>query len=251
MNTKMYLIAFILIAAAFLLKRIGKRPSVIGKAGENKVARILDSLPSAYKVLNNVIIPNQRGTSQIDHIVVSPYGIFVIETKNYEGWIFGSENSEQWKQTFKTTKGHEFYNPIKQNWGHIYTLASYLKIDKRVFKSIIVFSDKATLKITADTPVIPMSQLKREILRYSQEIIPGPEVDSIYNSLSKINLTGTENEKRHVQSVKQSAEKKQRALQSGICPRCGNNLVLRKGKYGDFYGCSNYPTCKFTQNIRK
>jgi topoisomerase IA-like protein len=98
---------------------------------------------------------------------------------------------------------------------------------------------------------IEMSQLKREILRYSQEIIPGPEVDSIYNSLSKINLTGTENEKRHVQSVKQNAEKKQRALQSGICPRCGNNLVLRKGKYGDFYGCSNYPTCKFTQNIRK
>ncbi len=251
MNTKMYLVAFILLSVAFIIKRVGKSPSIIGKAGENKVARILDSLPREYKVLNNVIIPNQRGTSQIDHIVVSPYGIFVIETKNYEGWIFGSENSEQWKQTFKTAKGHDFYNPIKQNWGHIYALSSYLNINKRVFKSIIVFSNKATLKITTDTPVIHMSHLKREILSYSQEIIPGSEVDSIYNSLIRISLTGTENEKRHVQSVKQNVEEKQRALRSGICPRCGGELVLRKGKYGDFYGCSNYPKCKFTQNIRK
>lgn len=135
--------------------------------------------------------------------------------------------------------------------GHIYALSSYLNINKRVFKSIIVFSNKATLKITTDTPVIHMSHLKREILSYSQEIIPGSEVDSIYNSLNRISLTGTENEKRHVQSVKQNVEEKQRALRSGICPRCGGELVLRKGKYGDFYGCSNYPKCKFTQNIRK
>ena len=113
MNEKMYLIAFFLLALAIVIKLIGRSPKFIGKVGENKVARILNSLPREYKVVNNVIIPNQRGTSQIDHIVLSPYGIFVIETKNYSGWIFGNEQSEKWKQTFKTTQGNYFYNPLK------------------------------------------------------------------------------------------------------------------------------------------
>ena len=61
----------------------------IGKAGEKRVARKLDWLPKEYIILNDIMLPTQYGTTQIDHIVVSPYGIFVIETKNYKGWIFG------------------------------------------------------------------------------------------------------------------------------------------------------------------
>lgn len=74
-------------------------PDNIGKAGEKRVARKLDWLPKEYIILNDIMLPTQYGTTQIDHIVVSPYGIFVIETKNYKGWIFGHENSEEWKQS--------------------------------------------------------------------------------------------------------------------------------------------------------
>ena len=249
MNTKMYLIAFVLLVIALIIKRIGNDPSVIGKTGEHKVSKILSSLPREYRILNNVILPNQKGTSQIDHVVVSPYGIFVIETKNYEGWIFGTENSEKWKQTFKTTSGNFFYNPVKQNWGHIYTLSSFLEVDKRVFKPIVVFSDKAKLNIESGIPVICMSQLKREILSYTQEIIPDDKVDMIYNKIGKTNLVGADNEKKHIQTVKTNLENRQKNLQNGKCPKCGNDLVLRNGKYGRFYGCSNYPKCKFTQKI--
>lgn len=249
MNEKMYLIAFFLLALAIVIKLIGRNPKFIGKVGENKVARILNSLPREYKVVNNVIIPNQRGTSQIDHIVLSPYGIFVIETKNYSGWIFGNEQSEKWKQTFKTTQGNYFYNPIKQNWGHIYSLSAFFQLDKWIFKSIIVFSNAAKLKIDTETPVINMSRLKRQILSYRQQIMSTDDVALIYDKIIKTNLVGAENEKRHINAVKNKVAEQQTALRNGKCPKCGNDLVLRDGKYGQFYGCANYPRCKFTQKI--
>ena len=251
-NTNMYVIVFFLLGLAIIIKLIGKSPTVIGKAGEKKVARILHSLPREYKVLNNVIIPNSRGTTQIDHLVISPYGIFVIETKNYSGWIFGFENSEQWKQTFKTTKGHFFYNPIRQNWGHINSLSHFLQLDKNYFIPIVVFSNDAKLKkIEAETTsVINMYHLKRVIKGYRQQILSVDDVNSIYASIMNTSLVGAENEKQHIQSVKNRVIQKENALRAGRCPRCGNSLVLRKGKYGNFYGCSSYPRCKFTQNIR-
>ena len=249
MNTKMYLIAFFFLALAIIIKRIASSPIFIGKAGENKVAGILNSLPREYKVINNVIIPHQKGTSQIDHIVLSPYGIFVIETKNYSGWIFGNEQSEKWKQTFKTTQGNYFYNPIKQNWGHVYSLSAYLQLDKGIFKPIIVFSNEAKLKIDTETPVINMSRLKRQMLSYRQQIISTDDVALIYDKIIKTNLVGAENEKRHINAVKNKVSQRQTALKNGKCPKCGNDLVLRNGKYGQFYGCANYPKCKFTQKI--
>ena len=74
-------------------------PQNIGKRGERRVARKLDWLSKEYITLNDLLLPTRYGTTQIDHVVVSPYGIFVIETKNYKGWIFGHENSEEWKQS--------------------------------------------------------------------------------------------------------------------------------------------------------
>lgn len=225
-------------------------PSYQGEAGENYVAYILSKLPEDYYSINNVIIPSQNGTSQIDHVVVSPFGIFVIETKNYKGWIFGYENSKKWKETFKTTDGSYFWNPIKQNWGHVYALSEYLNLNKRVFWPIVVFSDECELNVETTTPVIYMSQLNNLILSHEQEIIPAKEVESIYNRIKKVNLVGTDIGNQHTQRVKKNMEQKRASLREGKCPQCGGNLVLRDGKYGQFYGCSNYPKCKFTQNIR-
>ena len=233
-----------------------RNPSILGKVGENEVSSILRSLPQEYLVINNVTVPdqgtlsNQKRTTQIDHLVVSPYGIFVIETKNYHGWIFGSEKSKRWKETFKTTKGHYFYNPTKQNWGHVFALAEHLQLDTRVFKPIVVFSDSCQLHVETTTPVIYMFQLKGFILNHTQEIIPRRDVSLIFNKLSRINLIGDEIEASHIQSIGDRFVAKEMSVQQGKCPRCGGALKLRCGKYGQFYGCSNYPKCKFTYSIR-
>lgn len=234
-----------------MISYVIRSASVKGKIGENRVSHKLNALPRQYRVINNLIIPSHRSTTQIDHVVVSPYGIFVIETKNYTGWIFGAENSEQWKQTFKTTEGHFFRNPIKQNWGHIYALAAYLNLDRGLFCPIVVFSNKSRLNVESTTPVIYMSQLRRHILKYyNQVIIPSEDVDRIYNRLINTNLVGTDIGYRHTQSVKEKIRKQEKALKEGRCPRCGGELRLRNGKYGTFYGCSNFPKCKYTHNVK-
>ncbi len=244
------ILAVVLAVVLWIIKKILRNPARKGNAGENRVSGILHSLPGDYHVINNVIVPNQQGTSQIDHVVVSPYGVFVIETKNFSGRIYGTENGDQWKETFRTTGATSFRNPIKQNWGHIYALAGYLNLDKRAFKPVIVFSNAAELKVETTTPVLYMSQLRKHILSYTQEIIPPAEVEAIYNRISKANLVGTEQGNRHIETVKENVARKETLLRQGKCPKCGGNLVLRKGKNGQFYGCSNYPKCKFTQNLR-
>ena len=78
-----------------------------GAMGEKRVAHILKKLPEdRYKVINNLLIQNNGYTTQIDHIVVSVYGIFVIETKTYQGWIYGGENSDYWTQNIYGNKYH-------------------------------------------------------------------------------------------------------------------------------------------------
>ena len=255
-------VVFIIVIILFLIIKLTKnatyyrRPSSKGKAGEDNVSFILGSLPQDYHVVNDVIIPdqgvgpNENYTTQIDHVVVSPFGIFVIETKNYSGWIFGAEDTKKWKQTFKKTPAQYFYNPIKQNWGHIYALAEHLQLDTRLFKPIVVFSDNCELHVESTTPVVYMSQLKGFILNYTKEIIPRRDIPFICNRLSKINLVEEEVENNHIQSIEERFIEKEMTLREGRCPRCGGILKLRNGKYGPFYGCSNYPRCKFTHNVK-
>ena len=75
--------------------------ALIGWFGEKKTTfhmwLSLDS--NVYRRFHDVIIPSKNGTTQIDHLLVSPYGLFIVETKNRKGWIFGSENQPKWTQT--------------------------------------------------------------------------------------------------------------------------------------------------------
>lgn len=96
-----YLVIIIPILIIILLKIL--IPSK-GALGEKRVASILKRLPEdRYKVINNLLINNNGFTSQIDHVVISVYGIFVIETKAYKGWIYGSESSDYWTQNIYGT----------------------------------------------------------------------------------------------------------------------------------------------------
>lgn len=224
-------------------------PSQIGARGERKVSGFLQNLPENYYVIDDLTIPTRNSTTQIDHVVVSVYGIFVIETKNYTGWIYGSNNTKKWKQCFPS-KSNYFYNPVKQNWAHIYALSDLLKIDKYAFKPVVAFSDEATLKVTSSTPVINMSQLRSHILSYTKGVFSAKQVEEIYNYLCTMDIIGDNLDKHvHVNNVRNSIDVQNETIRQGKCPRCGGNLILRKGQYGQFYGCSNYPQCRFTCDI--
>ena len=222
-------------------------PRIKGYIGEKNVSLHLSGLPSdKYILLNNIMLDTDHGLTQIDHIVLSVYGIFVIETKNYSGWITGSENSDKWTKNMYGTK-YSFRNPIKQNYGHIMGLMQTLNIgDKNCFIPVVVFSNSAELKTNTSSLVINVCDLKNCILSFQNNIFALQQITSYAQILTASNADSHKNRKSHVITLKNNVKQRQRHIDSGICPKCGGNLVLRKGRYGNFYGCSNYPKCRFT-----
>ena len=115
-----------------------------GYIGEKIVERELKKLPEDYKILNNILIKNNDRSSQIDHIVVSKFGVFVIETKMYKGWIYGKEKQRRWIQNLYGKK-YYFQNPLHQNYGHIQNLKEIKGLEDVEFISLILFSERATV----------------------------------------------------------------------------------------------------------
>lgn len=76
-----------------------------GKRGEMRVSVILSQLSDEYTILNDLVFRTEKGTTQIDHLVVSKYGIFTIETKNYRGEIYGDDNRKEWTQLIVWVRG--------------------------------------------------------------------------------------------------------------------------------------------------
>ena len=226
-----------------LLKRLPSK----GTLGEKRVSLMLKSLhKDKYKVINNLLITNNGNTTQIDHIVISIYGIFVIETKTYKGQIYGGENSEYWTQNIYGNK-YQFRNPIHQNYGHIKAIKNILSEYPSIpYISIIAFSQEANLNTSSSTPVIFWNQIRPVIAQFENRIMTERQVELITNLLLASNIDSRETRKEHVKSVKSNIRKRNETINSGICPRCGGHLVKRQGKYGWFYGCSNYPKCKYT-----
>ncbi len=93
---------------------------------------------SEYAVFHNLTLRTPRGTTQIDHVIVSRYGVFVIETKHMTGWIFGSEDARFWT---KKNRQHtlRFLNPLQQNEGHIKALSRLVRIPRETLHSVVVF----------------------------------------------------------------------------------------------------------------
>ena len=120
-NILIYIICFF-VACAVIGVIWGKLDSKIkGKIGERRVSKVLNKLDSSkYRVINDVLIRTKDKTVQIDHIIVSIYGLFVIETKNYSGNIYGDGYKAKWIQYIGGEK-NTFQNPIRQNYGHFKT----------------------------------------------------------------------------------------------------------------------------------
>jgi predicted RNA-binding Zn-ribbon protein involved in translation (DUF1610 family) len=226
------------------------RSRIKGAIGEKKVSSILYLLhKSNFKVINNIVLKKGERTTQIDHIVISNFGIFVIETKNYKGWIVGHENSEYWTQLIFKRK-EMFFNPIRQNLGHIWALKSCLREYPNVeYKSIIVFPRTAEIKVNTSTEVIYSNQLLKTIKNYKDIKLTETEKEDIYQKIIASNLIETYNRRQHIKSIKQRVNKRESAIAANKCPQCGGDLIMRNGKFGKFLGCTSFPSCKFSRAI--
>ena len=175
-----------------------------GSIGEKKVNQILENINDA-KLLKDIILKTENGTTQIDHILIHKKGIFVIEIKNFKGWIFGKEKDKYWVQTIYSKKS-KFYNPIRQNYGHIKTIESYLPENRRnILKSIIVFSNRCEFKnLEVVTPVLKMKDLLNYINNSESEItLTNADIDYFYMILNKNNIIDDEQRKNHINFVKE------------------------------------------------
>ncbi|MFC4022320.1 NERD domain-containing protein [Oceanobacillus longus] len=232
--------------------------NIKGSYGEKRVNNILGQLDeNEYKIYHDLYIPTDGNkTTQVDHVVTSSYGIFVIETKHYNGWIFGNERNRYWTQVIYKRK-EKLFNPIWQNAGHIKSLENYLEIDKQLFDSIIAFSNQSTFKFKEDftrAKVIHFTELRRTIKEKESKVFSDEQLQAINNKLNKLIITNKKVKrqisKEHVNTVKTDVQKsKVPYYDKAKCPKCHSNLIKRRGKYGDFMGCSNYPKCRFTRKL--
>lgn len=244
----MALIGILIISIVGVAKRTSLRKCK-GIEGEVTVGSILKKLDKdKYSVINNVMLRGKYGTSQIDHVVVSIYGIFVIETKNYSGTINGKENSDKWVQSLNGKK-FEFQNPIKQNNSHVMVLSHLLNLDANLFIPIVVFMPRAELNVKVNSQVIYAHNLKKTIKRYITKTITSNQVSLISESIENLNIDSYRMRRKHAENISKKNNDNYKKIPEKICPCCGNSLVKRRGPYGVFMGCSNYPRCKYTSEL--
>ncbi|MDQ0065461.1 NERD domain-containing protein [Chryseobacterium lathyri] len=234
-----FLIIFLLGILFLLIKYY--TPKIKGYIGERRVSETLKRLSNEkYTVLNNIELNIKGSTSQIDHIIVSDYGIFVIETKNYKGWILGYEKDRYWFQVIYKYR-RKFYNPVLQNQGHIYALKHVLKNYKYLrYYSIVAFTKRATIKTKTYTDVVYTNKLVKTIKKYDSAYINQQTKNEIVATI----LTARTNNRNQDKKIIANAN----IYKNGSCPNCGGNLIKRNGKHGFFWGCVNFPKCKYTRN---
>lgn len=227
-----------------LLLVVSRKPIRLGNRGELKVKRALGkNIQDEKYVINDLLIVYEGKSSQIDHVLITRTGIFVIETKNYSGRIYGIGDQREWTQVLQYGNvKNKLYNPIMQNKSHIYALSKVIGRND-CFVSIIVFP-KAELEIKAATPVGDIDIIEETLKSRTEMIFKVEEINEIYAKLLEIKNNPQISAREHVKAIKQM----RKDIDNNICPRCGNKLVLLNGKYGEFYGCSDYPQCKFKKS---
>ena len=220
-----------------------------GKIGEAAVSNTLNKIDGNKKIINNVFINDNGKSRQIDHIFINQNGVFVIETKNFAGSIYGKETSNEWKQ-YINRRENRFKNPIFQNYAHKKIVSKVLGDDKNVI-SVVVFTDECKLKVTTPrNAVMYVSQLTKYIENQSVRLSDS-KIEEYYNEIMENRITDEETIRNHKSNVQQYVAYNNKLVERNKCPRCDTGkLVLKKGKYGEFLGCTNYPECKYTKQIQ-
>lgn len=231
-----------------------------GAKGERKVHNALSSVLNnqEYQVLTDLILPIAGGTTQIDHLVLSRFGIFVIETKNMSGWIFGGADQKKWTQVHKRSK-RKFQNPLRQNYAHVKAVQEVLQIDREALHNLVVFIGSAEPRTEMpDNVAWGLKGLGRLIALERKEILTDEQVNSYVVKLRNQALDNTrEVRNEHLQHLEKKAAAKHStavskpagASETIVCPKCGKPMVRRTNrKTGDsFWGCASFPKCRGTR----
>ncbi|MGV8892286.1 MAG: NERD domain-containing protein [Burkholderiaceae bacterium] len=223
---------------------------------------------SKYHLIKNVTLPTEDGTTQIDHIIVSQFGVFIIETKNYAGWIFGGAHQKMWTQKFYRSS-RQFQNPLHQNYKHVRTLGALLGLESDVIHSLIVFVGDSTFKTPMPENVTKSGGYIRFIKSKISSVLSAKRVAEIIDQIQFGRLKPSLKTNRdHTQHVKKTVAAKKAFTPSvtivskiepdgerSRCPICGGDLVLRTVKTGakigsTFFGCSGYPSCRYILKIQ-
>ena len=238
-----------------LIKKIPTQNELTGSFGEWLANIFAKTLPGGL-VLHDVLINGaEQYTSQIDLLIIGNKGIYVVEVKNYpNATIYGNPNNAKWHY-YTHGKKYDIYSPIKQNKKH----AEYLKTFLHQFGDIPCYSvitmicedfklngdmepntvicnslpamERAIYAIAEGKPHIWDDERKREIYNYIKD---NQHIGRAAREEHKANVIAYKNELNQMQ-------------QQRMCPYCKVDLVPRNGKYGTFYGCPNYPKCKYTR----
>ena len=217
--------AVVIIAGVVLLQIVWMvfRSRVRGAFGETLLAGVLRRRldASIYHVLNDIYLPLDDGsTTQIDHVVVSPFGVFVIETKTYKGWIFfvietktykgwifGNSRDAQWTQVLPKRKSR-FQNPLRQNYLHVQRLMALTGLLADVVHSVVAFSGEATFKTKLPPEVMHFADVADYILSFKSRMIPQEDVEGIVATIVRLDgAIPAAVRKAHVANLRRRHEK--------------------------------------------
>jgi len=223
---------------------------VLGESIVNILATLMLN-KNEYHLIKNVTLPTPDGTTQIDHVIVSKYGVFVIETKNMKGWIFGSPNQKVWTQKiFKHSS--KFQNPLHQNYKHVKTLKALLNLNDDQIHSLVVFIGDATFKTEMPENVTYGGGYIRFIKARKTAVLSDVEVNKIIQQIESGRLARSfKTNREHVKHIKNIVAEKKKQV---CCPKCGSAMVMRETKKGEnkgnkFWGCSSFPKCRGIINV--
>lgn len=195
-------------------KTIKTKSQIKGEIGEESTAKefinFFESISTEFKILRNVYLKFDDGnTTEIDIIIISEYGIFVIENKHYRGWIFGSFKQEQWTDSYPNGVKIRFYNPLKQNYTHIRTLKKYIdeKYHNMIY-SYIVFSGECELKkVPYNSEFIKIIKVNEVFNTLNENIknkvLTYDEIELLYNKLNEFSNVSDEEKNKHIEKIKE------------------------------------------------
>ena len=176
-------------------------PRIRGALGEKAVSRLLRRLPrDNYIVLDDIMIPNNGNTAQIDHVVLSPRGVFAIETKNYTGAIYGSERDSTWVYV-KGRYKKKIQNPLRQNYGHIKALQSLLGDDN--VHSVVAFTS-GRIKTAMPPNVLRAGQVPDYIRSFRGHPLPLETMERYRHILETANIIDRKSRREHVRGIRQA-----------------------------------------------
>lgn len=175
LEVKVVIAAFAALVIGFLLGRyrIRAQTRAFQNRGEARLSRALQMkfLAPDYHLLNHVTLRLSDGTTQIDHVLISRFGIFVIETKDYKGWIFAGQDDRYWTQVLYRTK-FRFQNPLRQNHRHVRAIQDLLEfLPADVIHPVVVFTGDAALKTVMPHGVFTLAALLAYVENHAAEVM--------------------------------------------------------------------------------